>query len=84
MLDVDRGLVPQPLVSSRLSCLLDVVVVRRITPQKDIELEVEWDLNRLFCPGRCKSEPPYRPNSEPGMEAAGESLRAVDEFSLGG
>ena len=36
------------------------------------------------CPGRCKSEPPYRPNSEPGMEAAGESLRAVDEFSLGG
>ena len=36
------------------------------------------------CPGRCKSEPPYRPNSEPGMEAAGESLRAVDEFSLEG
>ena len=34
------------------------------------------------CPGRCKSEPPYRPNSEPGMEAAGAGLRAVDEFSL--
>lgn len=36
----------------------------------------------LTCPGRCKSEPPYRPNSEPGMEAAGAGLRAVDEFSL--
>ena len=34
------------------------------------------------CPGRCKSEPPYRPNSEPGMEAAGAGPRAVDEFSL--
>lgn len=41
-------------------------------------------LDGAACPGRCKSEPPYRPNSEPGMEAAGESLRAVDEFSLGG
>lgn len=34
------------------------------------------------CGRRCKSEPPRRPNSEPGMEAGSGCLPAVDEFSL--
>lgn len=54
------------------------------TRKRDIDDPLQRGLAWPGCPGRCKSEPPYRPNSEPGMEAAGESLRAVDEFSLGG
>ena len=55
-------------------------------PEASIERRLReqrtWARETLGCPGRCKSEPPYRPNSEPGMEAAGAGLRAVDEFSL--
>jgi hypothetical protein len=42
-----------------------------------------FHLEKLLSFGRrCKSEPPRRPNSEPGMEAGSGCLPAVDEFSL--
>jgi hypothetical protein len=58
-------------------------------PQRDFEVTVHVPHERLAafellmdCPGRCKSEPPCRPNSEPGMEAGSECSPAVDEFML--